>query len=98
MDTERTEYTNESRVFHVGPCAVDSIMLAADGATTDCEVFDGVNDKAELKFHIEAISGTTFGWSAMHHANFKYGIYVKLLNANAKVTVMFNPKSPGEAH
>lgn len=92
MDEEQTEYTNESRAIHIGPCAVDDVTLAADGANTDCEVFDGLNDKGELKVHLEAISGTTFSWSPTHHANFLYGIFIKVLNANAKVTVMFKPK------
>ncbi len=93
MTEERTEYTNTSRVIHIGPCEVDDVLLAGDGANADCQVYDGVNAQGELKVHIESLSGTSFGWSPTHHANFLYGIYIAVNANTAKVTVMYKPIS-----
>lgn len=94
VDVEQTEFTDESRVIHVGPCEVDDLTMAADNGAADCDLYDGVNNKARRKVHLEAISGTTFSWSPTHHANFHYGIYIKVSSSSAKVTVMYKPTSP----
>lgn len=93
MPEEQTEFTNVTRVIHIGPCEVDDVTLAGDGAAADCQVYDGTNAQGKLKIHLEAISGTTFSWSPTHHANFHFGIYIVVNAGTSKVTVMFNPKS-----
>lgn len=86
-------YTNTSRCLYKGPCDVCSVMLAADGANSDCQVYDGTNAHGELKAHLEALSGTTFSWLHPHRVQFHTGIYIAVNAANAKVTVTFHAES-----
>lgn len=88
------EYTNASKVLFIGPCKILCVMLAADGANTDCQVYDGVNATAPQKAHIEALSGTTFHFDPPGGVLFRTGLYVALANANAKVTATFEPVNP----
>jgi len=89
---ERAEYTAKSRLIHKGPLKFCCAMLAADGANSDCQVYDGESANDDLKAHVEAISGTTFGWAPPGGVKFHKGLYVAL-SANAKVTVTFTPVS-----
>ncbi len=88
-----SEYTNKSRVIHKGPCIVCCVMLAADGAAADCQVYDGENDKGELKAHLESLEGTTFRWQLTYGTDFDYGIYIAVSSTAAKVTVTYTPES-----
>jgi len=88
------EYTNTSRVINVGPCIVLSVMLAANGANGDCQVYDGVNAKGKLKAHIEAVSGTTFYFVPPGGALFRNGLYIAVNANTSKVTVTLKPISP----
>ncbi|MBA7494510.1 hypothetical protein ES702_05086 [subsurface metagenome] len=88
-----SEFTNTSRVIHKGPCIVACVMMAADGANADCQVYDGVNDKGKQKAHIEAVTGTTFGWCPGKPTDFDNGIYIAVNAATSKVTVTYLPES-----
>lgn len=88
-----SEFTNTSRIIHKGPCIVCCVMVAADGADGDCQVYDGENASAELKAHIEALSGTTFRWQLSLGTDFDHGIYIVVNAATTKVTVTYTPES-----
>jgi len=96
MQHSTSRYTYASRVLHKGPVDFFGMIVAGDGANADCQIYDGLNTSGELKAHIEALSGTTFGWNPPVKLRFHYGIYV-VVNANTtKVTVTFDPDPPGE--
>lgn len=89
-----SEFTNTSRIIHKGPCVVCCIVVAGDGAAADCQIYDGENDKGELKAHIEALSGTSFPWRPGTGTDFDRGIYIAVNAATTKVTVTYTPLSP----
>lgn len=91
--TADSEYTNTSRVLYKGPCEVCSVMLAADGANGDCQVYDGTNAHGKQIAHIEALSGTTFSWLHPHKVQFHNGIYIAVNAATSKVTATFHTES-----
>lgn len=90
-ETVKVEYTNTSRIIWRGPVEVCGVMLAADGADADCQVYNGESAKDEIKAHLEALSGTTFPWTIHHHVRFEKGLYIAVNAATSKVTVMFRP-------
>lgn len=81
--------TTTNRVIHIGDIIVDSIEIAADGANGDCDVYEGVTDKAEKKVHLEALSGTSFHYHGP--ALFKNGIYIKVNASTTNVMVTYRP-------
>lgn len=88
-----SEYTHTSRIIHKGPCVVCCVMLAADGANADCQVYDGESAKGKLRAHIEAVTGTTFAWSPGNGTDFDHGIYIAVNAETSKVTVTYLPES-----
>ena len=82
-------------VIHIGPCIFHSCLLAADGANEDAQIFDSVSGNANEKFHLEAISGTTFGWRSTDGILFHQGIYVKVKDTGAHVMIEFHPLKLG---
>lgn len=93
VNDKRSEYTNTSRCLHIGPLKICCVMLAGDGANADCQVYDGVNAKGELKAHVEALSGTTFAWGTGLGVTFNTGLYIAVNASTAKVTATFAPVS-----
>lgn len=93
MSVAPTEYTNTSRIIHSGPCIVKSVHLGADGANADCQVYDGLNTSGKLKAHLEALSGTSYGWVPGDGTDFDQGIYIVVNAATTKVSVTFIPES-----
>lgn len=87
------EYTYVSKAIHVGPCILEVVNLAGDGAAADCQIFDGVNDKGKQKGHIEALSGTTFHFDTNGGVLFHVGIYIEVNATSSKVTVIYKPVS-----
>lgn len=86
-----TIYRSASSVIYRGPCLVKSVNVAGDGANADCQVYDGDNDKAQQKAHIEALSGTSFNWLPGSGTKFQYGIYLVVNAATTKVSVTLEP-------
>ncbi len=84
-------YTNTSRVIFIGPCTVNNVHLAADGANADCQVYDGLNAQGKLKAHIESLSGTSFDWDPHEGIEFHLGIYIVVNAVTSKVTVTYKP-------
>lgn len=91
-----SEYTNTSRVIHLGPCIVKSVHVAATGAAAGCDVYDGESIKGKLKAHIEVLSGTSYTWRPGDGTDFDRGIYIDAMNVQSEVTVTFIPESPKE--
>lgn len=89
----RSEFTDVSRVIHTGPVKVCCVTLAADGAAADCQIYDGESSNGRQVTHIEALTGTTFGWGPGVGVEFHNGIYVVCSSTAAKVTVTFEPLS-----
>ncbi len=90
---KRSDFMSASRLVYKGPCKVHCVMLAADGANSDCQVYDGENTSGEQKTHLEALSGTSFHWEPPGGIKFNNGLYIAVNAANAKVTVTYEPIS-----
>lgn len=86
-------------LIHIGPCIFHGCLLAADGGNDDAQIFDGTNSNGEERFHLEALSGTTFGWRSTDGVLFHKGIYVVVKDSNAHVMVEYHPiKLGGPPH
>ena len=86
-----SEHTNTSRIIHKGPCIVQNVVVSGDGSNAECLVYDGENDKGELKAHVEAITAFTHQWTPGNGTLFKYGIYVAVNAVTSNVTVTYVP-------
>lgn len=86
-----SEFTDVSSVIHTGPAKVCCVILAADNNNADCQVYDGESSNGKQKTHLEALSGTTFGWGPGVGVTFHNGIYVVCSSTAAKVTVTYEP-------
>lgn len=94
FDLSRLDIVTVNGVIHIGPCIIHAVLVAGDGANGDAQVFDSVSGNANEKFHIEALSGTTFGWSSTDGVKFFQGIYV-IVNANTThVMIEYHPAPP----
>ena len=83
---------NESQIVHIGPCLLCAVCLSADGAGGDCDIYDGQNVNGELKAHIEAITGTTFGLCLGRPTDFDKGIYLVVNVKTTFVTIQWIPE------
>jgi len=92
-DAGRTELTDRNNAIYKGPCIVDDVLMSADGANADCQIYDGVNNKGVVKVHLEALSGTTVSWSPPRGARFEHGIYIVNNATTTKVSVTYEPMS-----
>lgn len=93
MQIGRSDYTAASRLIHKGPCLVKSVHIAGDGENADCQVYDGENNKGELKAHLEVTQGRSYTWRPGDGTDFDNGLYVGVSGSGAKVTVTFIPES-----
>ena len=88
-----SDYTNTSRLIHSGPCIVKSVFVSADGASGDCQVYDGLNNNGTLKAHVEVLTGTSYTWHPGEGTDFDQGLYIVVNAATTKVTVTYIPES-----
>lgn len=88
-----SEYTNTSRIINSGPCIVKTVHLAGDGENADCQVYDGLNNLAKLKAHLEVTQGTSYSWRPGEGTDFDYGLYIAVSGSGAKVTVTYITES-----
>lgn len=73
-----------------------NVIITGDGGAGDADVYDGVNDKAELKLHLEALTGVTFSTGAGQDHVMNKGIYIKINNATTFLMVTFRTPDPVE--
>ncbi len=91
LDAYNPELVNTTRLVFIGPCLVAGIAVSGDGAGADCDVYDGQNDKADKKFHLEALSGTTFGVEYHKDVLFRKGIYIAVNAGTTSVMIAYRP-------
>jgi hypothetical protein len=89
----RSVYTLANRHIHSGPCIVNCVHVAGDGANADCQVYDGESTSGRLVAHLETLSGTSYSWCPPGGADFDFGIYIAVNAATTKVTVTYIPES-----
>lgn len=95
MGLSRVHLTIVTGLIHIGPAIVHAVLLAADAANEDAQVFDSTNANAGETFHIEALSGTTFGWSSPAGVLFHKGIYVVVKDTGAHLMIEYHPIKKG---
>jgi len=78
-----------SQEIYEGPCLMGNVIITGDGGAADADVYDGINDKAERKLHLEALQGVTFSTGAHQDHVMRRGIYVKINNATTYLTVTY---------
>ena len=83
-------FTGEE-IVHKGPCILHCFLLAADGGAAEADIYDGENANAERRIHLEALSGTTFGWRSTDGIKFYNGIFVATTATNGVVMVEYHP-------
>ena len=86
---------NVSQIVHIGPCLLCAVCMSADGVAADCDIYDGSDVNGELKGHLEALIGTTFGLCLGRPTDFDKGIY---LHVNAKTTFVTIQWIPEDWH
>jgi len=84
---------HKSQVAHIGPCIVTSLIVTGDGGGAEVDIYDGLSDRGERKAHLEALSGTTFGWDPGCSTDFDKGIYIKITGDYTYATVCWIPES-----
>lgn len=85
------DLTTAARVIFSGRCVLFGVVLGADGANEDCQVFDSRTGTGKEVLHLEALSGTTSCFSSQHGVVMEQGIYVTLKDTGAHVSVEFSP-------
>jgi len=86
-----TKLFTADQVINIGPCLVWDVTIAADGAVGNCDIYNGDNDQAEKKIHLEAISGTSFSWHGHTDVPWEYGIYLKVNASTTNVMITYMP-------
>jgi hypothetical protein len=88
----RLDYTNTSRLIHLGPVDLLSVTVAGDGADGDCQIYDGEDTNGRLVAHIETLTGLTAHIVYPENGRLDYGLYVVVNAATTKVTIQHSPR------
>lgn len=80
-----------SEIVHKGPSILHGFLLAADGGAAAADIYDGVNSQAEKRIHLEALSGTTFGWRSTDGIKLYNGIYVETTATFGVIMLEYHP-------
>lgn len=89
--------TTENVVIHIGRAKLLGVTISGDGANGDCDIYDGVNNLAEKKAHLEVLSGTSFNFIPSCGAYIERGIYVVVNASTTNVMVTYQPLGRKEA-
>jgi hypothetical protein len=87
----RIDYTAASKILHRGPCALQSVTLAGDGADADAQIYDGFDTNGRLIAHIEVLSGQTAHIVYPEDIPLERGLYVVVSAATSKLSAVFAP-------
>lgn len=85
------DLTTAARIIFSGRCVLLSVLLGADGANEDCQVFDSRTGTGKEVLHLEALSGTSFQADFPGGVVMEQGIYVTVKDTGAHVSVNFAP-------
>lgn len=88
------EITNTSRIINRGECLLASVLLSADGANGEADIYDGFGDAGQHVAKLKMTDGLSQDWSLKHPVYLRRGLYVKVNAATTYVTVVFNPTEP----
>lgn len=95
LETPRRLFTlkcvNASQGIHIGPCVVGSVIITSTNGTGVVSVYDGLNAKAERKFHLSCVVDTSFGAGEAEDHDFKNGIYVEVTDATTFLMISYYP-------
>lgn len=75
--------------LHEGPAVLTSVLLAADGANGDCDLYDGQGTGGQLIVHLEALSGTSFMWAPPDRVSIEKGLHLVCNAVTSIVTTTF---------
>ena len=90
-DIPQTEMRNVTGLINRGPVIVYDILVSADGANADCDLYGGGGTNEERKFHIETLSGTSIPWNSTRGTFFRKGLYLVVNAATTFVSITFVP-------
>lgn len=91
LDAYNPVLINANTLVIIGPCVISKVVISADGVAGDADIYDGLNDNMEKKYHLEALSGTTFGLPLARDELFSHGVYVKVNASTTSVMLSFKP-------
>jgi len=75
--------------LHEGRAVLSSVLLSADGANGDCDLYDGQGVGGRLIAHIEALSGTSFMWAPPDRVSIEKGLHLVCNAITSIVTTTF---------
>lgn len=87
--------TKLTGLLYKGPVLLESILVNADGAAAEVDVYDGENDRGEHKYRINCLSDDSKMICLPKPTDFDFGIYIKVNAATTFVTVQFSPVNIG---
>jgi len=90
-DIAQTLMRNVTGLVNHGPCILYDVLMSADGANADCDLYDGDGTNDERKFHVETLSGTSISWNSKRGTLFRKGLYIVVNAATTFVSVTFVP-------
>lgn len=90
-EQSRIDLITVTGILHIGRCILHAVLLAGDGANADCQVSDSSDGNTNEKFHIESLSGTTFGWRSTDGVIFDRGIYITVNASTSHVMIEWHP-------
>ena len=81
------------RILSRGPTWFFNATIAGDGVNGDGDVYDGTNTNEEKKYHLEALSGTTFVTGIHSPILFHRGVFAVVNASTTFMTVVWRPAS-----
>lgn len=86
--------TNTSRIINRGECLLSSILITADGADGEVDIYDGLSDNDEHKIKLLSPDTYSRNFNFSQPVHFRRGLYVKVNAATTYCTVSFLPTEP----
>jgi len=86
---DKLVYGNTNRLLYIGPCKLNRVTIAGDGAGGDLQVYDGSSAKDKQILHLEILTGTTFEWTSRNGISISFGIYIVVNAATTKYAVEY---------
>lgn len=87
--------TNLTGTIFKGSCLVYAIVVNADGADAQVDIYDGMNTSGEHKFRINTLSNTDRPIMLTVPTDFDYGIHIVVNAATTFVSVQYVPVNRG---
>jgi hypothetical protein len=84
-------YDNINRIIYKGLVEVVDIVISANGADGEVNIYDGQNDKGILKYKLSIKDGNSFGGFPTKPIFFHRGIFITVNAATTYYSIRIDP-------